>query len=208
MAIACLIAGCMPHAAYRAYQERKEGNEAFAINDNYLRVDPERYPVFSVAENREAPRSSVNPDTGYEGSRNPDFSVEHNWEVTHAFSGRFLIHSEGYESDSCWLRSGDDRRRQENCREEGKGHSFNIYVYVRPTGEAYGWQYMANQERRFLDSDKVSLFRIDDSGDWSGQPWFECVDRCDKLERMKQEEIEGGDPFGVGDGEEQGSEIE
>lgn len=196
---ATVLAGCVPAASYRAYQEQIDGRESFAINDTLLRVDPAGYPLFAIKEAREAPRSNINIATGYDGSENPTLRGDYLWRVTHAFNGRFLIHSTEYEKMSCLGRLGGRNKRPENCEIGAKGHFSNIYVYLRPTGDAYGWQYLRNQDWYVLRSDKVSYFRIDASGDWSGQPWFECVARCDKLESMKREEIEGGDPFGTQD---------
>ncbi|GHC27805.1 hypothetical protein [Aidingimonas halophila] len=192
------LSGCVPHAEYRAYQDQLDGHDVFLVNDNRVRVESSKYPVFSIREVREAPRSNVNDD--WEGAYNPPILMDYKWVVTHSFNGRFLIHSIEYDSDYCKERlgmSGSRHSRPKNCAIGKKGAPNKIYVYVRPNGEAYGWQYMRNQDWYVLRSDKISRFRIDDSGDWSGQPWFECVARCDKLERMWREEVEGGDPFEV-----------
>ncbi|MCE8021839.1 hypothetical protein HOP51_17210 [Halomonas sp. MCCC 1A11036] len=203
-----VLSGCVPHAAYRAHQDHIEGREVFVMNDNYLRVPSESYPIFSVVEDREAPRSIVS--NGWEGLFMPAMNSYYRWEVSHAFNGRFLLYSEEYDGVHCIERLGRNTRhsRKENCEIGAKGAPNKIYVYARPSGEAYGWQYLRNQDWYVLQSDKISRFRIDDSGDWSGQPWFECVARCDKLERMKREEVEGGDPFGVGEDKEWGGEAE
>lgn len=148
-----------------------------------------------------APRSNVGlsviPDSP--GSENPPLREEYEWLVTHAFNGRFLIFSEDYDRDNCLFTAGDNERCIGYCQEGGRGHVSRRHVYIRPSGEVYGWQYITNPRWHGLRSGEISHFRIDDTGDWSDQPWFECVARCDKLERMWREEVEGGDPFGTHD---------
>ncbi|WP_148252151.1 hypothetical protein [Aidingimonas lacisalsi] len=195
------FSGCVPHAAYQAYQDQQEGKDVFIADDNLLKVFSEEYPVFSSMGSREAPRSSVDPDSPYKISRlglyMPSILEDYEWEITHYFNGRFLMYSDEYAREHCLSRIGSTLKNIENCKIGAKGPPTESYIYIRPNGEAYGWQHMRNQDWYVLKSDKISRFRIDDSGDWSAQPWFECVARCDKLERMWREEVEGGAPFGV-----------
>lgn len=79
------------------------------------------------------------------------------------------------------LNHGSSKR----CADKYPGASSNIYMYINRDGEAYGFKFLRNPKRWLFPSDKVSWFRVRNYGNWSGQPWFECVDRCEKLDNMK-----------------------
>jgi hypothetical protein len=197
-------AGCVPEAAYHAYEA---GGDSFALNDKYLRVNPQDYPVFAVKVDHSAPRHNVNSATGFKGGQEPELLRNYQWQVTHAFDGKYLIYSEEFDRHSCLInpdvrRDQSEQQVQEACNihleekifsRRGKGAYYRVHIYLKSDGTAYGWQYLKNPKRLILESDKVSWFRIEDSGDWSGQPWFECVERCDKLVNM-QEQPSGSPP--------------
>lgn len=193
---AILSAGCVPGSAYYAAES---GIKSFSANDKYLMVNSLDYPIFAVKEDREGPRSGVNPVSGFKGTEKPGLLAVYKWQVTHAFNGKYLIYSEDFDRQSCLINASVRFRRSEEQVQEmcdlhlpesffslqGKGADYRYHIYLKPDGTAYGWQYLKNPKRLILESDKVSWFRVDDSGDWSGQPWFECVERCDKLKNMQ-----------------------
>lgn len=157
------------------------------------------YPVFALKADRVGPRSGVNSVSGFKGSEKPDILRTYRWQVTHVFDGKYLIYSEEYDQQSCLINESvrlgrsaefvqkmcDPHLEQSMFSLQGKGADYRYNIYLKPDGTAYGWQYLKNPKRLMLESDKVSWFRVDDSGDWSGQPWFECVERCDKLANMQ-----------------------
>lgn len=200
-----LLGGCVPEAAYYAHEA---GGDSFSMNDKYLRVNPLDYPVFAMRQERDGP---INPNShrGKWGEKKPLLLTSYRWEVTHAFNGKYLVYSKEYDYEYCFYsvsRSGISfaarnaawpdqvptpekgiKQAEKLCGEKGNGESFNIYVYVYSSGEAYGWQFLRNPKRWLFTSDKVSWFRVVDDGDWSGQPWFECVERCEKLVNMVEQ---------------------
>lgn len=179
-----LVQGCVSESAYYAYEA---GDESFVMHDKHLRVDPLDYPVFSMREDRAAP---INLDSWAQKNgqyRHPVFLKKYEWQITHAFNGRYLGYSKEYDYQYCVAHKILNKSPPERCADNYPGASSHIYLYINREGEAYGFQFLKNQKRALFASDKVSWFRIRDYGDWSGQPWFECVDRCEKLGNMKQE---------------------
>ncbi|HHX34733.1 MAG TPA: hypothetical protein GX719_05620 [Gammaproteobacteria bacterium] len=177
-----VMQGCVPEAAYYAHEV---GGDSFSLNDKYLRVDPLEYPVFAMKEDRYAP---VNPNSRAMNSgwyRHPELLKKYRWEITHAFNGRYLAYSKGYDYQYCSAHKLLNKKSPKRCADNYPGASNNIYVYIKDSGESYGYQFLRNPKRWLFPSDKVSFFDIKDYGDWSGQPWFECVERCDKLVNMK-----------------------
>ena len=197
MLLSVLCAGWVSQSAYLAHQA---GGDSFYLNDKHLMVDPLDYPVCAMKQDHPGPRSNVNPERGFAGTYAPELLSRYRWQVTHTFDGKFLVYSAEYDQQSCLenasVRYGrSDDLIQRICNPqlspsfftgyEGKGADYRYHVYLKPDGTAYGWQYLKNPKRLMLESDKVSWFRIDATGDWSGQPWFECVARCDKLVNMQ-----------------------
>lgn len=181
------MVGCVPQSAYHAYEA---GGDSFALHDSYLRVDPLEYPVFSAIKNIKGPTSKFNEARGW---YRPDILKEYKWEVSHAFNGKYLIYSEEYNIRYCLFVEEDTKIASEICENQetsfwggykGKGARSNVHVYMHANGSAYGFQFIRNPKRWVLKSDKISFFRVADEGDWSGQPWFECVERCEKLVNM------------------------
>lgn len=181
------MAGCVPQSAYHAYET---GGDSFALHDSYLRVDPLEYPVFSTIKNIKGPTSRFKQERG---RYHPDILKEYKWEVSHAFNGKYLIYSEEYNVEYCLFVEKRTKIASEICEigessfwggYKGEGARYNAHVYMHADGSAYGFQFLRNPRRWILKSDKVSFFRVADEGDWSGQPWFECVERCEKLVNM------------------------
>lgn len=168
--ICLLILGCVPETAYYAYEY---GEDAFSALDTQFRVNSLDYPVF----HSKADRSSPQPD------KQPEIYKKYKWEVTHKVNGKYLIYSNDYDYSYCLMLNKRWKKSINNC--EKNGNSINLYMYLDFNGIAYGWQPLRNPKRHLFKSDKFSLFKIYNSGDWSGQPWFECVERCDKLINMK-----------------------
>ncbi len=177
-----VMQGCVPEAAYYAHEA---GGDSFALNDKYLRVDPLDYPVFSIKEDRLAPVNIKSRAVRSGWYRHPDLLKKYRWEITHTFSGRYLAYSKGYDYQYCSARMLLNKNSPKRCADNYPGASNNIYIYIKSDGEAYGYQFLRNPKRWLFPSDKVSFFDVRDYGDWSGQPWFECVERCDKLVNMK-----------------------
>ena len=195
--LALLFSGCVPESAYLAQQA---GGDSFYVNDKYLMVNSLDYPVFAIKEDRVAPKFGVNPVNGFPGLERVDLLTRYRWQVSHAFDGKYLIYSEEYDQQSCLSSVSVRHGRSEDLVQricnpqlastlftglQGKGGDYRPHIYLKPNGTAYGWQSLKNPKRLMLESDEVSWFRIDATGDWSGQPWFECVARCDKLVNMQ-----------------------
>ena len=177
-----VMQGCVPQAAYHAHEI---GGDSFSLNDKYLRVDPLEYPVFAMRMDRAAP-INLNSLAMMQGRyRHPDLLKKYKWEITHAFNGRYLAYSKYYDYEYCSAHMVLNRSSPDICENNKAGASSNIYIYLNRNGEAYGFQFLRNPKRWLFSSDKVSLFDIKDYGDWSSQPWFECVERCDKIINMK-----------------------
>ncbi|WP_148252155.1 hypothetical protein [Aidingimonas lacisalsi] len=180
-----MLASCM---SFSAYQEVEIGNGTFSARPEIFQVDSQGYPVFILKEGyRQGPVTSI-------GTKMPNIYKEDYWQVTYRLGNRFLVHSSSYSKRNrvmeCELYYG---REGESCKKSSEPSEYTPHIYIRSTGHAYGWQHIRYSRNPF---GKKSWFRIDDVGNWSGQPWFECVTRCDKLERMQQEEMDEPDPFG------------
>mgnify|MGYP001327158261 CR=1 FL=1 len=175
--------GCVPESAYHAHEA---GGDSFAMNDKYLRIESLDYPVFSMREDREAPINLNSRAMKAGRYRHPALLKKYKWEITHAFNGRYLAYSKGYDYQYCSARMLLDKNSPKRCADNYPGASYNIYLYINGGGEAYGFQFLRNPKRWLFPSDKVSFFYVQNYGDWSGQPWFECVDRCEKLDNMKK----------------------
>lgn len=196
------LAGCVvPESANRVYT-----GDRSVVNDKYLRVDPLEYPVFAVRQERAAPMDP-NSSMAKSGEKRPSLKPSYRWEITHAFDGKYLAYSKEYDFDYCFyskvrtdfslaqriaalpgLPVASDKQIEKGnrlCGPKANGHTYNFYIYLRPNGEAYGWQPLRNPKRSLFEWQKGSSFRVIDDGDWSGQPWFECVERCDKLANME-----------------------
>src|SRR5699024_4336970 len=168
-----------------AYYAHEAGGESFSLHDKHLRVDPLDYPVFAIKEDRKAP-VNLNSLAMRQGRyRHPEFLTQYRWQITHAFNDRYLAYSKEYDYEFCKAHMTLNRNSPDICEANKAGVSNNIYVYLKKNGEAYGYQFLRNPKRWLFPSDKVSFFDVKDYGDWSGQPWFECVERCDKLVNMQ-----------------------
>lgn len=177
-----VMQGCVPEAAYYAHEA---GGDSFALNDKYLRVDPLDYPVFAMREDREAPVDMDSNAMKAGRYRHPDLLKKYKWEITHSFNDRYLAYSKEYDYQYCSAHMVLNRGSPKRCADNYSGAYYNVYFYIRGSGEAYGFQFLRNPKRWLFPSDKVSFFDVKDYGDWSGQPWFECVERCDKLVNMQ-----------------------
>ncbi|MDR5906961.1 hypothetical protein [Franzmannia qiaohouensis] len=192
LSVAMGLAACVP---FSVYQVAQFGQGTFSARPDRFLVDPENYPKFKlVGESREGPVMG-----GYNslGHSSPALEEDDAWFVRYRIGNRFLMDSvdfsERHKQMRCDTYIGRTSQRTiDRCRQRDEG-DFLLMMYVKSSGEAYGWQHIKNYERSV---DKTSFFHIDDTGDWSGQPWFECVARCDKLERMQREEQEYPDPYG------------
>ena len=196
--------GCALEGEPVKHTPQADGGD-FVMNDKDLKVNPLNYPVFSVKTSRVAPRANVNPTIGFKGGREPDLLSDYRWQVSHAFAGKYLIYSEEYDRQSCLADAevrGDrsEAHVQEICNtqlegsfnsQRGLGAEYRAHIYLKLDGTAYGWQFLHSKKRNpyFFQE---TLFRIEDSGDWSGQPWFECVERCDKLVNMQEHPVNSG----------------
>ncbi|WP_150123475.1 hypothetical protein [Halotalea alkalilenta] len=181
--VASLLGGC---ASYENYiSAGTEDN--FVADDNIFRVDPEDYPVFAVKQDRAAPLANVIPPIS-DGWEMPPFKKEYRWEVTHVVKGRYLIGSNGYDYVDC-MQYAVTPSKNISIRDcdfsspKARGRSYFSRIYINPNGQAYGWEFLKNQRRWFF-REKLTGFKLDNTGDWSGQPWFECVERCEKLANM------------------------
>ena len=195
--ILLMLSGCALEGDPVKHSPQADGGD-FVMNDEYLKVDPLKYPVFALKASRIAPRSHVNPAAGFIGGESPDLLSAYRWQVSHAFAGKYLIFSEEYDRQHCMANAAVRRERteeviQEICNVElkesfnsqrGLGAEYRVHIYIKSDGTAYGWQFLHSKKRNpyFFQE---TLFRIEDSGDWSGQPWFECVARCEKLVNMQ-----------------------
>ncbi|WP_155834255.1 hypothetical protein [Halotalea alkalilenta] len=181
--VAGLLSGC---ASYENYiSAGTEDN--FVADDNIFRVDPNDYPVFAVKQNLEAPWIFVIPPIS-KGVQKPPLEKTYRWEVTHVVKGRYLIGSNEYDYVDCkWYadRPGNNvsTRDCDFPSAKARGSQYFSRIYINPNGHGYGWESIKNQERWFGRA-KLTKFLLDNTGDWSGQPWFECIERCDKLANM------------------------
>ncbi|WP_150123473.1 hypothetical protein [Halotalea alkalilenta] len=181
--VAGLLGGCVSYERY--ISAGTEDN--FAADDNIFRVDPNDYPVFAVNRDMEAPLANVIPPLG-NGVEMMPLKKAYRWEVMHVVKGRYLIGSRDYDVVRCMIESNaaPKRIRSKDCdpfNPKAKGGRYFVRIYLNPNGHAYGWEFLKNQIRWF-GGEKVTGFRLDNTGDWSGQPWFECIERCEKLANM------------------------
>ena len=56
------------------------------------------------------------------------------------------------------------------------------YLYMRQDGSTDGWQFVNNNKRMPFEK---TWFKVRSKGRWTGQPWFKCIERCEKLVNMK-----------------------
>lgn len=181
------LMGCTSMADY---QVLLANDGTFAAYDEQFSVNTMDYPVFALAksESLEAPRYGVNMSHGFAGSLTPAFIPGERWQVTHDINGRYLMYAEAYDHRFCVLHASPPlppfKKNADSVCTRNLGDLQKIHVYVRRDGSVYGWQFLKNQHLA-LGTEKKSWMRVENSGDWSGQPWFKCVDRCDKLDNMK-----------------------
>ncbi len=159
----------------------------FVADDNIFRADPDDYPVFAVKQDMDAPLGNVIPPLS-DGMERPALKRDYRWEVTHVVKGRYLIGSQEYDAERCMIEFYADskRIRRGDCdslNPKAKGGSYVLRIYINPDNHAYGWEALKNQRRWFF-REKLTRFKLDNTGDWSGQPWFECIERCEKLANM------------------------
>ncbi|WP_148266840.1 hypothetical protein [Chromohalobacter israelensis] len=158
----------------------------FTIRQEKLQVDPMDYPVFAVSQDREAPRAGVSGKIftpSWFGQKMLPLKKSYRWRVTHKFHGEYLIGSKQYDQANC-RQTVDGRDQPEHCEPGGIGAEILNRIYIHPDGSAYAYAFLKNTQR-WPPGKQETLLRHDDSGDWSGQPWFECVARCDKLKNMR-----------------------
>ncbi|MCO7246033.1 hypothetical protein [Halomonas sp. Mc5H-6] len=179
-----ILSGCPTMADYGAATSGDRRD--FVAPHEQFQVNPMDYPVFAVKQDREAPRSNVNYPRN-DGRKMPPLKKSYRWRVTHKVHGEYLVGSEKF--DQAWCRqTKDGRDHPEHCEPGGIGAEYLERIYILPDGSAYAYGYLKNTPRwpHWFGKDET-WFRHDDTGDWSGQPWFECVARCDKLKNMRGE---------------------
>jgi hypothetical protein len=180
------LVGCVSMADYNV---AIANDGSFAAFDKQFAVNPLDYPVFALA--RDQPKQD--PEVGlYKGPSEwtTDILPSDRWEITHMVHGQYLAYSETYGLRYC-KRQLSGRRSffvkdfTNKCDDGGKGQQYvdsYKYLYVNHDGFILGWQYIRNNERAPFEK---TWFKLSNKGDWSGQPWFKCVDRCDRLGNMK-----------------------
>ncbi|SPJ35120.1 hypothetical protein [Kushneria phyllosphaerae] len=178
------LSGCPTMADYGAATSG-DGRDFVAPHEQF-QVDSMEYPVFAIIDDREAPRAAVNFPRN-NGVEMPPLKQSYRWQVTHKVHGEYLIGSEKF--DQAWCRqTKDGRDHPEHCEPEGIGAEYLERIYIHPDGSAYAYGYLKNTPRwPHWFGKNETWFRHDDTGDWSGQPWFECVARCDKLKSMRDD---------------------
>ena len=179
-----ILSGCPTMADYGAATSGDRRD--FVAPHEQFQVNPMDYPVFAVKQDREAPRSNVNYPRN-DGRKMPPLKKSYRWRVTHKVHGEYLVGSEKF--DQAWCRqTKDGQDHPEHCEPGGIGAEYLERIYIHPDGSAYAYGYLKNTPRwpHWFGKDET-WFRHDDTGDWSGQPWFECVARCDKLKNMRGE---------------------
>ncbi|WP_139172534.1 hypothetical protein [Onishia taeanensis] len=156
----------------------------FVAPHEQFQVNPMSYPAFAVIQDREAPLADIHPPWS-PGREMPPLKQSYRWEVSHKVHGEYLIGSQKF--DQAWCRqTNDGQDHPEHCEPGGIGAEYLERIYIYPDGSAYAYGYLKNTPRwpHWFGKDET-WFRHDDTGDWSGQPWFECVARCDKLDNMR-----------------------
>ncbi|MBM7123793.1 hypothetical protein ACFFJT_20815 [Dyella flava] len=184
----CLAVLSLPGCVSLAdYQVAMANDGSFAAYDRQFIVDPMSYPVFALAGNGPI----KNPDfkeggSQWKGDESPDILPTDRWEITRVVNGNYLAYSFEYDERFCRRQLLMDRKwLAKTCN---KNHEMNThvneyaYLYIRRDGVVYGWQYINNNKRMPFEK---TWFNVMNKGDWSGQPWFKCVERCDKLVNMK-----------------------
>lgn len=176
------LAGCTSMAEYDA-AIAKDGS--FAADDRQFAVDPLNYPVFVLNSNN----PKQDPEVGaYKGppEMTTDILPSDRWEITRLVHGKYLAYSVAYGVRYC-KRQLSDRRSESfvnKCNTNGQKYAdFYIYIYLQRSGAVEGWQFVNNPSRRLFEK---TWFKARAKGDWSsGQPWFKCIARCDKISNMK-----------------------
>lgn len=177
--LAVLLSGC---SSITDYNTAVIGG--FSAKDDIFRVNSDDYPVFASKRDREAPKANVIPALEQDGSEKPIIYKKYRWYVTHNVNGRYLIGSPEYDKAECRhdLEEHPSLDR-ELCGPEGEGPDHLPRIYLNKDGSVYAWEFVKDQENWHWPH-KETWFRMDNTGDWSGQPWFECIARCDKLDNM------------------------
>lgn len=171
------FSGCTSMAEYNAAIAQ---DGSFAADDRNFAVDPLNYPVFAL--NGTDPKHD--PEIGtYKGppEMTADILPSDRWDVIRLVKGNYIAHSPAYDLRNCnEQRNGWINKCELNGRLDA---STRQYIYIRADGSVYGWQIVNNQKMAPLEK---TWFKVSDKGDWAtGQPWFECVERCDKISNMK-----------------------
>jgi hypothetical protein len=175
------LAGCTSMAEYDA-SIAKDGS--FAADDRQFAVNPLDYPVFALKSSD----PKQHPEVGtYQGptEMTTDILPSDRWEITRLVYGRYLAYSVAYGVRYCKAQLSDRKFQSlvDRCSADGQKYaSFYIYFYIQSNGSLYGWQQVNNQDRAPFEK---TWFKVRDKGDWSGQPWFKCIERCDKQVNMK-----------------------
>jgi len=176
------LAGCA-HSSMADYAAAIAKDGSFAADDAQFAVNSEDYPVFALISG--VPKQD--PEVGaYKGPLEwtTDILPSDRWEIMRSVSGRFLAYSDTYGKRYCKEQlSSRGKMFANKCDSGGQKYAdFYVYLYLSGDGVAYGWQFVNNKTRSPFEK---TLFRVRPKGDWSGQPWFKCVERCDKLVNMK-----------------------
>lgn len=184
---AWILTGCVSMADY---QVALANDGSFAAYDKQFVVDPMDYPVYALNGSESKQHPEVGP---YKGSREwtTDILPSDRWEITRLVHGRYLAYSEAYGERYCKqqlsARKGIILKSDvtSKCDDPDKARNYvdsYFYLYMRGDGVVYGWQQVRNNKRAPFEK---TWFEVSNKGDWSVQPWFKCVDRCDKLGNMK-----------------------
>ncbi len=175
------LAGCTSMAEYDAVIA-KDGS--FAADDRQFAVDSLNYPVFALNSNE----PKQDPEVGaYKGplTMTTDILPSDRWVIKRIVHGRYLAYSDSYGVRYCKQQLSDRRSQSfiNRCDTDGQKYAdFFVYVYLKRDGTVDGWQYVNNPSRRLFEK---TWFKVGSKGDWSaGQPWFKCVERCDKISNM------------------------
>jgi len=176
------LLGCA-HNSMADYASAIAKDGSFAADDALFSVNEKDYPVFALIG--DTPKQD--PEAGaYKGQ--PEWTTDilpsDRWKITRVVRGQYLAYSVTYEMRFCKRQLGSRSKTFAN-RCEGSGQKYANeykYIYIRQDGGVYAWQFVNNKDRAPFEK---TLFRVKQRGDWSGQPWFKCIERCDKLVNMK-----------------------
>jgi hypothetical protein len=175
------LIGCA-HNSMADYASAIAKDGSFAAYDKEFAVNPQDYPAFALAGDS----SRQDPEVGvYRGQSEwtTDILPSDRWEITRLVHGRFLAYSNTYGYRFCKRQLSSGGGLLNKCNLEGRmDASEYMYIYIRVDGSVYGWQQVMNNKKALFEK---TLFQVKSRGDWSGQPWFKCVERCDKLVNMK-----------------------